>query len=431
MRTTGKRLPRGICRAIPRLAPADIIRAVSAPPDLMMATIDFSYFKRPWWGVLALTLSAFVFNTTEFVPVGLLTAIGNSLDMEPTNVGLMLTIYAWTVAIASMPLMLLVRNVERRKLLMRVLALFIVSHVITGVAPNFTILMIGRIGIAFAHAIFWSVSVAMVVRLVPPKDKSRALGFLSVGTSIAMVAGIPIGRVIGEALGWRTTFQIIACAAVVVMAALWITLPVLPSERAGSLRSLPKLLKTPMLMVLYAVTVLTVTAHFSVYTYLEPFAHLVNHASNGRITYLLVLFGVAGMPAAICFGRFYPRQPHRFLLTTVALLPACLLLLFPFALTIGTLSLHILLWGGVIISFGLAMQAQVLELAHDATDLAVSLFSGLYNVGIGAGALLGNHIAHDFGLPWIGSFGGVVGAVSAAFCWMSLTISRRARGSSA
>ena len=391
----------------------------------MTATTDFSYFKRPWWGVLALTCSAFVFNTTEFVPVGLLGAIGKSLDMEPTNVGLMLTIYAWTVALASMPLMLLVRHVERRKLLMRVLILFIVSHVVTGVAPNFTILVIGRIGIAFAHAIFWSVSVAMVVRLVPPADKSRALGFLSVGTSIAMVAGIPIGRVIGEALGWRTTFQIIACAALVVMAALWMTLPLLPSERAGSLRSLPGLLKTPMLMVLYGVTVLTVTAHFAVYTYLEPFAHLVNHASDNRITYLLVLFGVAGIPAAICFNRFYPQQPRQFLLTTVALVAACLLLLFPFALTIGTLSLHILLWGGLIISFGLAMQAQVLELAPDATDLAVSLFSGLYNVGIGAGALLGNYVAHNFGLAWTGTFGGLVGATSAAFCWLALTISKR------
>lgn len=390
-----------------------------------MAMYDFSWFKRPWWGVLALTFSAVVFNTTEFVPVALLTSIGNSLDMQPADVGLMLTIYAWTVAVASMPLTLLVRAVERRTLLMRVFALFIVSHVITGVAPNFTILIIGRIGIAFAHAIFWSISVAMAVRLVPPEDKSRALGFLSIGTSIAMVAGIPVGRLIGEALGWRATFQIIACAAAVVMAALWMTLPELPSERAGSLRNLPGLLKKPMLMVFYAVTVLTVTAHFSVYTYLEPFVQLVNHASNERITYLLVLFGLAGLPAAIIFNRVYPKQPRQFLLNTVTLIAVCLLLLFPFALTIGTLSVLVLLWGGLIISFGLAMQAQVLEIVPDATDLAVSLLSGLYNIGIGAGALLGNHVAHDFGLPWVGTFGGAFGAISAFMCWLSLAASRR------
>jgi DHA1 family L-arabinose/isopropyl-beta-D-thiogalactopyranoside export protein-like MFS transporter len=266
----------------------------------------------------------------------------------------------------------------------------------------------------------------MAVRLVPPEDKSRALGFLSIGTSIAMVAGIPVGRLIGEALGWRATFQIIACAAAVVMAALWMTLPELPSERAGSLRNLPGLLKKPMLMVFYAVTVLTVTAHFSVYTYLEPFVQLVNHASNERITYLLVLFGVAGLPAAIIFNRVYPKQPRQFLLNTVTLIAVCLLLLFPFALTIGTLSVLVLLWGGLIISFGLAMQAQVLEIVPDATDLAVSLLSGLYNIGIGAGALLGNHVAHDFGLPWVGTFGGVFAAISAFLCWLSLAASRLA-----
>jgi DHA1 family L-arabinose/isopropyl-beta-D-thiogalactopyranoside export protein-like MFS transporter len=241
-----------------------------------------------------------------------------------------------------------------------------------------------------------------------------------------MVAGIPVGRLIGEALGWRATFQIIACAAAVVMAALWMTLPELPSERAGSLRNLPGLLKKPMLMVFYAVTVLTVTAHFSVYTYLEPFVQLVNHASNERITYLLVLFGVAGLPAAIIFNRVYPKQPRQFLLNTVTLIAVCLLLLFPFALTIGTLSVLVLLWGGLIISFGLAMQAQVLEIVPDATDLAVSLLSGLYNIGIGAGALLGNHVAHDFGLPWVGTFGGVFAAISAFLCWLSLAASRLA-----
>ena len=151
----------------------------------------------------------------------------------------------------------------------------------------------------------------------------------------------------------------------------------------------------------------------------------MNHASNSRITYVLILFGVAGIPAAICFNRLYPHRPDDFLLGSIVALAGCLLILFPCALNIVTLSVHTLVWGGAIVCFGLAMQAWVLKLAPEGTDLAVSIFSGLYNVGIGAGALIGNHIASDFGLPWVGTFGGVVGAVAVGIAWLALRLHAR------
>ncbi|HZS81000.1 MAG TPA: MFS transporter, partial [Herbaspirillum sp.] len=220
-----------------------------------MSTPELASSEHSWWGVLALALSAFIFNTTEFVPVALLNAIGNSFHMQPTDVGLMLTIYAWTVAVVSLPLTLLTRTVERRKLMMGVFALFIAGHVVTGVAWSFPVLVIGRTGIACAHAIFWSISVSLVVRLAPPEKKSRALGLLAMGTSIAMVAGIPLGRVVGEAMGWRTTFLTIACTAGIALLMLRNTLPNLPNQQAGSFSSLPMLLKKPALASLYLITI--------------------------------------------------------------------------------------------------------------------------------------------------------------------------------
>lgn len=383
-----------------------------------------SLFERPWWGVIALTFSAFIFNTTEFVPVGLLTDIGSSLDMRPTDVGVMMTIYAWTVAIASLPLTLFVREVERRTLLMRVFTVFILSHVVAGIAPTFEILVLGRIGIAFAHAVFWSISIPLVVRLVPPEGERRALAMMSIGTSVAMVAGVPIGRAIGDALGWRATFQIIACAGALAMAAVWLTLPRIESQASATFASLPRLLKTPMLLALFTVTVLTVCAHFSAYTYLEPFARRVTGATNNEVTSLLVLFGAAGLPAAFVFSRFYGNRPRRFLVLTVSVLTACLILLRPSAYYIGTFATLLVFWGIAIICFGLAMQAQVLRLAPDAADLAISMFSGLYNVGIGAGALLGKTVAHDFGLGWAGMCGALVATSSLVVCGVTFAVSR-------
>ena len=319
-----------------------------------------------WLSVVALALAAFIFNTTEFAPVALLSDIGASFDMLPEQVGLMLTVYAWLVALASLPLMLLTRNIERRRLLVGVFLLFIACHLLSYVAWSYDVLVLSRAGIALAHAVFWSITASLAVRVAPP-------GLMRM-------------------------------------------LPLLPSQNAGSLKSLPILLKRPALLAVYVLVVLGVTAHFTAYSYIEPFAREIGGLIGNQITGLLLLFGGAGLFGALLFSRYSPRYPRSVLVGTMLALALCMLLLLHSASTFWSLGLVCFVWGIAILCFTLALQSRVLKMASDATDVAMALFSGLYNVGIGAGALLGSQITIQMGLANVGLVGGALALGGLLLC---------------
>ncbi|ELP0411778.1 sugar transporter [Salmonella enterica] len=374
--------------------------------------------KVAWLRVVTLAIAAFIFNTTEFVPVGLLSDIAESFHMQTAQVGIMLTIYAWVVAVMSLPFMLLTSQMERRKLLICLFVLFIASHVLSFLAWNFTVLVISRIGIAFAHAIFWSITASLAIRLAPAGKRAQALSLIATGTALAMVLGLPIGRVVGQHFGWRTTFFAIGMGALITLLCLIKLLPKLPSEHSGSLKSLPLLFRRPALMSLYVLTVVVVTAHYTAYSYIEPFVQNVAGLSANFATVLLLILGGAGIIGSLVFGKLGNRHASSLVSIAIALLVVCLLLLLPAADSEAHLAILSIFWGIAIMVIGLGMQVKVLALAPDATDVAMALFSGIFNIGIGAGALVGNQVS----LHWSMSAIGYIGAIPAcaALVWAVL-----------
>ncbi|EKG1806694.1 sugar transporter [Salmonella enterica] len=374
--------------------------------------------KVAWLRVVTLAIAAFIFNTTEFVPVGLLSDIAESFHMQTAQVGIMLTIYAWVVAVMSLPFMLLTSQMERRKLLICLFVLFIASHVLSFLAWNFTVLVISRIGIAFAHAIFWSITASLAIRLAPAGKRAQALSLIATGTALAMVLGLPIGRVVGQYFGWRTTFFAIGMGALITLLCLIKLLPKLPSEHSGSLKSLPLLFRRPALMSLYVLTVVVVTAHYTAYSYIEPFVQNVAGLSANFATVLLLILGGAGIIGSLVFGKLGNRHASSLVSIAIALLVVCLLMLLPAADSEAHLAILSIFWGIAIMVIGLGMQVKVLALAPDATDVAMALFSGIFNIGIGAGALVGNQVS----LHWSMSAIGYIGAIPAcaALVWAVL-----------
>ena len=158
-----------------------------------------------------------------------------------------------------------------------------------------------------------------------------------------------------------------------------------------------------------------VTAHFAVYSYIEPFVLHIAHMGGGAATMLLLVFGVSGMAASWLFGRFHPKYPQPFLMTALAFLTASLLLLLPLSGNQTALFGLVFVWGVAIACLGLAMNMRVLQLAPDATDVATSIYSAIFNIGIGGGALLGGLVMRhsENGLAHIGWVGAALAAFAA------------------
>lgn len=378
--------------------------------------------RTAWLRVVMMAIAAFIFNTTEFVPVGLLSDIAASFNMKTAQVGLMLTIYAWVVALMSLPLMLLTRNVERKRLLIIIFVIFIASHILSVVAWDFWSLVASRVGIALAHAIFWSITASLAIRVAPAGKKTQALSMLATGTALAMVLGLPLGRLIGQYLGWRTTFMSIGIVALLTLICLIKLLPPLPSEHTGSLKSVPMLFRRPALVGMYLLTALIVTAHYTAYSYIEPFIQTVANMGENFTTFLLLIFGGAGILGSIAFSVLGNRFPAAMLSGPILLVTLSMLLLFVAVMNPVAISVLCVIWGLAMMIIGLAMQVRVLALATDATDVSMALLSGIYNIGIGAGALIGNQVSLHLEMSNVGYAGGLLGCI--AFVWC-LTIFKR------
>ena len=377
-----------------------------------------------WLPVLCVTFGAFIFNTSEFIPIGLLGAIGNDFSMSDSEVGVMLTIYAWVVALASLPLMLYFAQSNLKSLMLGVIAVFVLSHFISALSQNFIMLVASRIGVALSHALFWSIASVMAVRAAPKGKQSSALGFVITGSSLAMIVGLPLGRMIGLYVDWRVSFLCIGLVALCVGIAFWRVFPTMPNTQNISLKTLPTLLHNKAFMKICFLTLVFVSGHFSAYTYIEPFLENVAGFRANSVTFILCLFGLMGVVGSVLFARFYERFHLAFVRLSLFGLGFSMLLLYFVSESSLATTLLCAVWGLCFMLFGVIFQSQVIAAVPNATAVAMSIFSGIFNVGIGSGALIGGLAYTHFGIESIGFVASGICAFAALYFMSAMGFAR-------
>lgn len=358
--------------------------------------------KRSHLGLSSLTLGAFAIGTTEFVPVGLLPQIAQSLDVSIPMAGFLVTGYALAVAIGAPSLTLALNTTPRRIVLVSLMALFITGNAIAAFAPNYGVLLSARIVTALCHGTFFGVGALVASSMVPKQRSAAAISTMFSGLTLATVLGVPFGTFIGDRFGWHAPFALIALVGVVALTSIWVLVPDVvyePTDLSVELRALI----SGRLGLALATTMLGFASVFTLFTYIAPLLEMVTGFSTSTVSELLVLFGVGTTLGNILAGRYADRSLAATLITTLLGLSVTLGLSTiawsnPLGATLATFAIGF---------FGFAtvtpLQLLVIRAAGNAKDLASSVNISAFNIGNALGAALGGAVvASGAPLPAIG-----------------------------
>ncbi len=347
----------------------------------------------PWRRVavlVALMLAAFTFNTAENLPIGLLEIISGSLRVPVSAVGLLVTGYGVTVAVASLPLAHFMRAVPRRHVLTGLLTALVVSSLAAALATSYGPLLVARLLTALAQALFWAVMGPVAVGLFAPGVRGRVVGALSVAGSLALVLGVPAGTWLGRQSGWPVPVAVLAALGLVSLVTIAALLPTSrPEEEHAAYGVRPDARRFGIVL---AAGTLAATGAFAGFTYIVKFLGDVSGFPPDTVSALFVAFGTACLAGVSITGALLDRFPDSALTAAVTTQAVGMSGLYAAGTDPVAAVVFLMLMGGALGPVFMTTQNAMLLSAPGRTDMALAGNSGCYNAGIAAGAALGGLI---------------------------------------
>ena len=342
--------------------------------------------------LLALAIGAFAIGTTEFSPMGFLPQIAESLNISIPSAGMLITAYALGVMFGAPFMTLWFGHFSRRKALIILMSIFTLGNLLAAIAPNYWGLMGARIITSLNHGAFFGIGSIVATSVVPKDKQASAVAMMFMGLTIANIGGVPLATWIGQTIGWRMAFALIALLGLITMLALWKALPKLQvNERPNVGAELKVLTRLPVVLALLT-TVMSAGAMFTLYTYIAPSLHSITHATPTTITLMLVLIGIGFSLGNHFGGKFADLSLNKTLIGFLALLMLMMLVFPVLAKTTLGAALALIVWGAAAFAVVPPLQMRVMSVAHDAPGLASSVNIGAFNLGNALGAAAGGMV---------------------------------------
>ncbi|WP_046173568.1 MFS transporter [Domibacillus indicus] len=352
--------------------------------------------------IFILTIGVFGILNTEMGVIGLLPSIADHFDVSIAQAGWTVSFFALAIAVSGPTMPLLLSGINRKKVMLLVLSVFVVGNIASVFVTNFTLLLIIRIALALFHPVYCSMAFTVAASSVKPEEAPKAVSNVFIGISAGMVAGVPIASFIDSALSYEMAMAFFAIVNAFVLAATFIFVPSMPVEKRQSYGEQLAVLKKSIIWVSIAAVILLNASVFGVYSYIAEYLETVTRMSPNTISLTLFVFGGANMIGNIVAGRLLTNSPVKSVFTFPLLLGAVYILLFFTAELAVPVVIITFLWGllagGIMANIN---QYLIASSAPEAPDFANGLFISACNLGTTVGSAAGGLLISQMGTPYV------------------------------
>lgn len=370
--------------------------------------------RRGWLSVTSVALGSFVLVLSEFLPIGLLPAIADDLDVGIGTAGLMVVATGLVGAVAAPVVTVLTSRLDRRVVLVSLTVLLVIADGLAAIAPSFWVLLIARMLLGVGIGGFWAIGAGIAGRLVRPELTIRATSLITAGVSVATVVSLPLGALVSSLASWRLGFVIGGALGLVALVLQLAMLPRIPAQQRVRFATLGSLLRVPRARVGLIAAAFVFAAQFAAYTYIAPYLQQLVGVGPDTVTIALLVFGVAGIIGNFAAGFTLDRSVLGTIGASKFVLAAAVVLLPLLAHSVVGVFVLLVVWGLVWGALPLGMQTWMSTASPAGSETGLALFVTTIQLAIAAGSVLGGAAVSSFGLAadfWLAGGVAIVGAV--------------------